>query len=510
MSSETRNAFPSEPSTRFSQSLKESSQRKPPIANPEPEPVDNATEPLTWVSLAYPVAAAREEQIRRAAETGGGMRGGDAQRQAGAPRDPADWQGSGKPVADGRDADFMPQAGAGEGVSAGQTHDVHDPLSDAADAENWQEFEAVLTDQFAFVTGAIPTTQAVEDYNRALLAHSPRNTAFHAAATRAAGLFLVERPRRGAAEIEKVLREEGPVAAAAKLRRLTDHDAADPLSAGQIFALSKTSIDAIASHLCPAMSPQRIRPSAQQSQVFSDLSAAADSASRSSPGLQVAWRLADLLREAPIDTVVTASIGKGDGVILPLEIARLRVQHGEDQGADALALHIQVGIQQLRERTRRAVLKLDDAASLYMELMTRPDAGEIAEDGRQAHPEIVEDIDAQLAALNLCGYALARVMGSLQDTGPWIDRLANSEALRGLGALPDNEASPEVAFVVDAMPASVAEVVRQNHTDLLEAAGDPYRRLRDLAFALQWFQDFRRLLGAPSHLGAASDQSSGE
>ena len=598
-------------------------QQNQPASHSPAEQASDAVEQASWLNLAFPNAAAREEQIRRAAQQTMDMpeksppfRGGDGQAQPRAQHDPVQQAGSGLPrhgftaehgkLPDGFTAYRQRPAGTvapeaptrgqtdranpsiatqrsqiaaeiartndphdladrvrqelhlatfgmavpsdklealqnelaarkpgneafreiierqgelaeAEWAAQGRTHEVFEPLVSAANAGDWEELEALLAGQFAFIASATPTAQAVEDHKLLLLTYGPQTAVFQSSVSRATGLFLVERPQRDAAEIAKVLQRDGTVAAVARLRDLTDPELTDPLSAGQILSRSEKSIDEIARHLCAQLdggpilagarpfagrSPASIAPvdHARQSQVFSDLNAAADSAGRSEQGMHAVMRLAGLLRDASLELFVTASIRNGDGMILPLEIARLRLQNGNSQGADELALLIQLGVQDLRDIACGAVREFDETSSLLSEPMTGGDAGTAVKRER-ADPETVEDTDAQLAVLNRYGYALARSMRSLEEAGPWLDRLTNHEALRSLGTVPDEKDFSELSFVLGAMPASVAEALRQGGVNLSEsgATSDAYLRVRDLAFALEWFQGFREFLGTLHH-----------
>jgi hypothetical protein len=408
-----------------------------------------------------------------------------------------------------------------EWAAQGRTHEVFDPLVLAADAGDWQELEALLIGQFAFIASVTPTAQAIEQHKLLLLTYGPQTPVFQMSVSRTAGQFLVERPQRDAAAIAKVLQSEAPVAAVAKLRELIDHNAADPLSAGQILSRSAKSIDEIVRHLCTVLSsasraeafaddsPAGIASASYplQAQVFSDLNAAADSASRSEQGIGAMKHLAGLLRDAPIDRFVTMSIRNGDGIILPLEIARLRLQNGASQSADELALLIQLGVQGMREVAGDAVRAFDATLSLLTARITGKDGQTndaqvgVAATWEQADPDIVESADAQVAVLNRHGYALARTMRSLENPGAWLDGLANHDALRQLGTVPDEENFAGLSFLLGVMPASLAEQLRQGDADLPEpgTAGSTYLRVRDLAVALQWIQDFRQFLVTPHH-----------
>lgn len=65
-------------------------------------------------------------------------------------------------------------------------------------------------------------------------------------------------------------------------------------------------------------------------------------------------------------------------------------------------------------------------------------------------------------------------------------RLTNGAALRKFTAASDEAGSPELAFALGATPASLAEALRQDDTDLAGAGGldDLYPRLQELAPSL--------------------------
>jgi hypothetical protein len=111
-------------------------------------------------------------------------------------------------------------------------------------------------------------------------------------------------------------------------------------------------------------------------------------------------------------------------------------------------------------------------------------------------PEAVSELDAQLTALNRYSYAFMRAVRSLEDAGPWLDRLANHDALRNL-AIPSQEDFSTLSFALGAMPASVNEALRLDGPELLKAeAGDAYFRQHS-SMATQWFHDFRQFFGLP-------------
>jgi hypothetical protein len=402
-------------------------------------------------------------------------------------------------------------------------HQVLDPLVRAADAQDWQQFEQTIARQMAIVAGATPTVAAVEGHKRTLLALGQQSRAFQASVERATDRFLAERPMRAAADVEGALQSRGAGAAAMALRVQMDPETTDPLTAGRIFALCESSIHVVAAHLTTAAHPDRShergrndRQDARKGpgspfhlgQTFCDLNAACDSASRDMEGLQVTRRLAERLRNAPVDMVVTASIRNGEGVALPLELVRTRVENGQLRDANALAFFIEVGVQELRQKTRGAVLELEDTASVLTEQVAKRGKPPPGNDERTTHtlrsayPNLVNDLDAQLAALNRYSYTFMRAVRSLDEAGSWLEDVANHDALRNLG-VPSPEDFPTLSFALRTMPASVAEARRLYGPELTaaEACNGAHSSPWDPSLNMEWFHDFRHFLDAPYPVG---------
>lgn len=393
------------------------------------------------------------------------------------------------------------------------TLDVLAPLIHAAEGEDLEALAAILMMQFAFVASATPTSRAVENHKSMLLTLGPPVGAFRSAVVEATEMFLSERPRLDAAEVDRALQGGGPVEAAAALRALTDPEMADPLTAGRVYAGCEAVAWAIAGllRMSPAsdaagiagtsradMSPERAASMCHNRlyQVFSDVSAASDSASRSDEGREAMAHLAAALRDAPIDLFVTASISAGDGVMLPLDIARQRLEAGDHRGADALAFLIEVGVEELRMKTHAAAMELEDSAALLAQQMAGGGAegsGGGAGAWQDTLPAVAADLDALLAALDRYSYAFIRAARSLDEAGTWLDRLGNHRTLRALPR-PQEEDFAAVSQALRTMPASVTEALRQHDAD--PADDHAYLRLRDAVHATRWFEDFRQFLQA--------------
>jgi hypothetical protein len=552
--------------------------RQPDGKGEQPRPAEPASDPAvkaSWLKMAFPHAAAREEQIRQAAramlspneptragslfqpppfadatqiraepqaERATDMRPGQAETPPGpgALMPNASWQadtaaplaGSArprgrqqavaapKPALNATAATRTAPETSEEAERQWWTHEALDPLIQAVEAQDRQEFDRVFTEQIALVVSAAPSVEAVESHAQKLLTLGPQARSLQSLVKRATERFLVETPRRGAAEVERALQSGGPAGAASALRVLTDHETADPLTAGRLLTHCEKSMDAIAVHLSTAARSSQSELYINQGgaspakeayigctdlrKVFCDINAACDSGSRCEDGLRVMRRLARKMRRAPIDMFVTASIQEGDGVALPLEIVRLRVQHREFPDADALAFFIEVGGQELRQKTRGAVLVLEETAALLTEQMAK--RGEHAPTGessasqtlRDIFPELVSELDAQLAALDRYSYAFMRTVRNLESTEPWLERLANHSTLRKL-AVPSQEDFPTLSFALGAMPGSVMEALRLDGPELLAPeVGGAYLRQQNSGSATQWFHDLRQFLGPPT------------
>lgn len=392
-----------------------------------------------------------------------------------------------------------------EWAGQGRIGELFHPVLEAAKAADWDGLEAVLAVQFASVANATSTTKAIEDHVSLLIEYGPGDAAYQAAVKRAEADFTIHAPKRGAAEVETILRRDGPLAASARLRHLTDPELCDPLSAGQLLSFCEMSLAEIVRDLRSATIRNDARQKAetaslasllpaQQSQVFSYLSAAADSASRSGQGLRAARRLAQMLHMLPVDGFIVDAIGTGHGVLLPLEIVRARISNPAFQSRIRLSLDIESGIRALLERIGEVAVELDAAAAVLTEMVARRDAHTDA-NWRRSQLEAVADFDSRLALLNRYAYGCARMVRNLDEADGWLDGLSNHQALRRLKAVPDDEAFKELRFVLESMPGSIAELLRIGEADL--AAGLPgsaYLRLQGLKSALRGLQDFRNFL----------------
>jgi hypothetical protein len=452
-------------------------------ASPRPaEPADRGMEQVSWITVAFPAAAAREEQIRQGARVVDMVKktmSACAVASRNRPHALCD------PAAQPRDACRS------QGITAenGRGYSIPAAEHQRAAAKPAVERARDLPDKehAKLATTNTPQKPAIRSaYESGLRTFGPYsipdelggveierepgkllNPAFFEVVDRDGALddteweqergfgrrILVERAHRSAAELRATLQADGPLACAAKLRKLTDAEATEPFTAAQIFSQSEKSVAAMASHLTTCM--RRVRSDnryplaeglpasaaslsyAQRRQLFADINAAADSASRSQTGLAVANRTACLLRDAPIDLLVTTSIGDGDGIVLPLDIVRQRLEGGSYRAANELAIFIQVGLGELRNKTRGAVIELGAMASFVMTL----GAGEIVDESRQAYAEKVADVTAQSLLIRY-SFALTRAIKSLAQAEPWLGQLANYERLRRLGKVPDETASP--------------------------------------------------------------------
>jgi len=411
----------------------------------------------------------------------------------------------------------------------GRRHDVFDPLLEAAAAQDWNKLSSAILAQFEAIAALSSTGDALASHVHLLLNYGPRQPVFPTTVKRLSANFLTETPRQHATDVEQTLRTQGPLAASARLRQLTDPEKCDPLTAGRIFAEGEKCIADIVGQFgasidaAEALSQADLKRDpgigralslvantpltyAEHSAFFSNIAASCESASRSEEGLLVVNRLARLMHGVAIDAFVITSVSNGAGTLLPLEIAHARSQSGLAKGADEVAFHIEVGLRELLEKIRGAVIELDETASSLTEMAkARQNASPAAQPTarRRAIHSTVQDFDAQLSALNRHCYALTRALNALDSAAPWLQRLANYQALRVLRAAPDNAKFEELRFALTIMPSSIAETLR---TAPREAhAGAPmgiYAKVRAFNTALQGLKDFRRFL-ATAHEGVS-------
>lgn len=156
--------------------------------------------------------------------------------------------------------------------SQGRSHEVLDPLFEAAGKGNVSEYEEVVTAQLTGVANGIPRQQAVEDFVSVLEDYGPQGADYINALHSVQEDLFETRPLEAAEEIEQAYEDGGAVAASEKLRELTDPLEVNPLTAGLIFNESKPTIDKMVTYLGDSIRINDVQ------EVFSNLSAATDSA----------------------------------------------------------------------------------------------------------------------------------------------------------------------------------------------------------------------------------------
>jgi LysM repeat protein len=266
----------------------------------------------------------------------------------------------------------------------GRTHEVWDPLIQAAEAGDWGKFEEVLLQQFGTAAATTPTTQTVENHKNMLLTFGPKDPAFRTAVEGGTNEFLIGRPQRAAGQVAQAFEEGGAVAGANKLKELTDPAKVDPLTAALILKASRPTVDKIvnvaASYDPSPADPYSGPPPANQRfditdyhLVFSGLNSAADSASRSPEGMPEVTHIAGRLNASPVLSPMGSyypnvnfayqnSVAQGDGVVLLLEMAKLAKTSGDPHKAGALTRLVVGGVEDLKENVRTQVGNLGEAA----------------------------------------------------------------------------------------------------------------------------------------------------
>src|SRR5262245_2642070 len=215
----------------------------------------------------------------------------------------------------------------------GRTHEVWDKLLEFTGKRNWAGVKAEVTNQLKVLVVTSPTEEAVRNYyNNVLLACGPREAEFKNAVFYAVSEFVITGPAKEAERIAHLCKEQGPERAAQELRKSTDPEKVTPLEAAEILKRAKPTIDIICKAFRPTIlsngqiaglvtKPDRWQQ--RQQQMFSDLSAAVDSGSRSSDAAAAVEQIARVLcRGTVYDTVnIRESVAAGN-LLLPLAMLK--------------------------------------------------------------------------------------------------------------------------------------------------------------------------------------------
>jgi hypothetical protein len=382
----------------------------------------------------------------------------------------------------------------------GLSHQVWDKLGALGGKRDWAGVKAEVANQIATLAATSATMQAVQDYkDKTLLAYGPKEPDFRKGVENAVSEFLATGPANAASEIARLCDIQGPDAAAKKLRELTDPERTTPLEAALILNRAKPTIDIISRAFGPLLFQQRPNGPFRslnipvQQQMFSDLGAAVDSASRSQEAALTIEQIGRALSRGPVYANVEKSVADGH-LVLPLEMLKQLGGPRDDGGsADRLSGAVRNGLAGLRAKVEQSVLQfaksvqpLESPAANWDALLPRAEQDgqpfktpdQTAQQWVAAHPDLIPQAQSDLKRLNRDGYQMTRAIAALNEYLPQLPQSKNVNEMRKLAEIPENSA---VAFAQAVSPASVVEAARLFNTKGLHgiALEDPNKIVPD-------------------------------
>lgn len=351
----------------------------------------------------------------------------------------------------------------------GRSHEVWDKLAQLVRNRDWAGVKAEVANQLKVLATTSATIEAIQAYkDNTLLACGLKEPNFRKAVEDAVNEFLTTGPANAASEIARVCDVEGPDAAAKRLRQLTE---TTPLQAALILNRAKPTIDVTCRAFGPTIFQQypngRIRAlniPAQQ-QMFSDLSAAVDSASRSPEAARTIEQIGGALSRGPVYANVEKSVADGN-LVLPL--AMLKQLRGPHDGgnADRLSGAVKDGLAGLRAGVEQSVLQfaktvqpMENPAANWDALLGQPfkPPKQTAKQWVAEHPDFIAQAQAALKALSTPGYQMTRAIAVLNEYLPRLPPSRNVDEMRKLVEIPENSA---IAFAQAVSKDSVMEAAR--------------------------------------------------
>jgi len=414
--------------------------------------------------------------------------------------------------------------------SLGLTHDVWDPLLEAANNGDWTAFDTILTEQLQALAFTSPTVAEIEAFGQVLQNYAP-NEQFRSNASRTIEDFLVNDPAAAAEELASANFNSG-YEASQRLRELTDPLTVDPLTAALIAKAAAPTIAYILEDL--------EYPNVTNLETYQNLSAIADSAIRSPEGEEVLETIVDAFLpdgQASLDDrklgVVLGFTGEASTPpILSLAIAERLVQRGDIEQSTAILQFVMEGV---RAQEGQLVDTVNSLSETLLPLFTPiqwdvflsapndqfeiPDLQALGEQWLNENPDIKEQVDAALEQINEQMYWLNRSRQHLADYAPRLNALEGHEEMVELSrADTSEEEHPQIAFASHLSPASAIEDLRKANlagiddgtlTSLSQIVLDPNWHLRmyprtanALAEAAGRSQPFPSSLGLSLYNGA--------
>ncbi len=417
----------------------------------------------------------------------------------------------------------------------GRTHQVWDKLLQLTQKKDQKGLEAEITKQITALAWANPTVKAVQDYKQMLLAYAPKDDpstpvneaeVFNTAVNQAVDQFLNKGPAAAAQQLKTILDsptltqlknnesididKEGPIGAAAKLREMTDPTKVDPLTAALILKNAKDQgvLDGIVNQAGNLIwNPQdgvHVHLGNQDlDKMLSDLNAAIDNASRSPEAQPTIDYVAGKLADHGGYGFITQSVTNGDGVILPLAMAKHLKAEGKTDAADVILILVNKGVQNLKSNIKdhvnhlgKDILPLTNPASNWEDLIGDPKGpanqpfktpDQTLKKWLQDHPEFINKVDGDLKQLNTDGYQLTRALEGLNQYVPQLGGLDHQGDLRQTGQMPDQKSDPQLSFALAVSKDGVLEAARLFNVQGLQSGSleDPNKVVPDPSWPLR-------------------------
>src|SRR5262245_1677949 len=209
----------------------------------------------------------------------------------------------------------------------GRSREVWGRLEPLIRKGDWAGVKAEVSRQLkTTLAETSPTMGAIQNYqNNTLLAYGPKDPRFRQEVFNAVNELITTGPASAASEIAGLRDSQGLAAAANRLRKLTEETT--PLEAALILKEAKPTIDII----CQALNPNAVEQYskgrnayiAHKQQIFNDLAAAVDSASRSQDATQTIEQIGSALARSQVSSFVNVAEAVAEGNLsLPLEMLK--------------------------------------------------------------------------------------------------------------------------------------------------------------------------------------------
>lgn len=385
----------------------------------------------------------------------------------------------------------------------GLTHDVWDPLLAAAENEDWDTFDEILTDQLSALATTSPTVDEIEAYGELLKTYGPGGD-FTRAVSRGIDDFLVDDPAAAAEEVAEIYDQGGLLnasEASTRLRQLTDPHTVDPLTAALIAKEAQPTIERLLDEIQFG--------EAYSAEIFHDLSQVASSAYRSPEGRNVLDFMLDTLLPAGEDAVFdlvmpAAELASADlaaDPLLNLALANRLQSRGNIDQATAITQSVEQGARKREEDLIGTVDQLSETVLPLFEPLQwngfindpnsgfeLPDLQQLSETWLDENPDIGDRVDDALEQINRQTYDLNRARNHLAAYAPNLDGVENQDALVELAhSDPLQDEDPHIIFAVTLSPASAVQDLRDANlagmdagtlTSLSQIALDPNWHMR--------------------------------